>query len=261
MYIRPKSSAMKTKLYLALLSAALSALATEAQTGLYPDLQTIIPQHLQIQNTQQRELLRFSNGIANTGAGDLRLRAQNPIDDINQPQLAVQEILDAGRNIIFETVVSEFEYHPAHKHWHINDVALFEIHSGSPTGPLAGTTSVKVTFCLIDWFKLDGNSKTPDRNYFDCYDIHQGISPGWVDQYHHELEGQELDITGIQPGLYYLVSTCNPEHHFLETSYLNNTAWVSFILKRDSSGNPKIEITGNSPCGSPGLCGVGIPNR
>ena len=49
--------------------------------GLLPDLQTVIPLHLQIQNAHQREILRFSNGIANTGIGDLRLRPEFP--DVN----------------------------------------------------------------------------------------------------------------------------------------------------------------------------------
>ena len=233
----------------------------DAQPGLYPDLRTIVPSHLEIQNTQHRELLRFSNGIANTGSGDLRLRAEFPLTDISQPQLAIQEILDANRNVVYESVVSQFQFHPEHNHWHINDVALFEVRSGSPTGPIVGTTSVKVTFCLIDWYKLDDNSKTPERNYWECNATFQGLSPGWVDQYHHELEGQELDITGASAGLYYLVSTSNPEHSFLESNYTNNTAWVGFMLSRDSNGNAKINIISKSPCDSPGLCGDNIPNR
>ena len=149
--------------------------------GLYPDLRTVIPQQLQIQNTQQREMLRFSNGIANTGAGDLRMRAEFPTTNVNQPQLAIQEILDASRNVVSSSVVSQFQYHPEHNHWHINDVALFEVRAGSPTGVVFGTTSVKVTFCLIDWYKMEGNSNTPGRTYSECNGTYQGISPGWVD--------------------------------------------------------------------------------
>ena len=48
-----------------------------------------------------------------------------------------------------------FAFHPAHNHWHIGDVALFEVRKGSPTGPIVGGNSIKTTFCLIDWYKLD----------------------------------------------------------------------------------------------------------
>ena len=40
-----------------------------ADTALYPDLRTVVPAHLNLVNQQQQDILRFSNGIANTGAG------------------------------------------------------------------------------------------------------------------------------------------------------------------------------------------------
>ena len=131
----------------------------------------------------------------------------------------------------------------------------------SPLVDRGHSVSIKTTFCLIDWYQLEGNSNTKKRIYWECQTSFQGIAPGWVDQYHQSLEGQKVDITGAKPGLYYLVSTANPERRFLETDYTNNTAWTSFKLTRDSSGNPKIEVAGNSACETPGLCGVGAPNR
>jgi hypothetical protein len=115
--------------------------------------------------------------------------------------------------------------------------------------------------CLIDWYTLEGNANTKARIYWECQTGLQGISPGWVDQYHQSLEGQKLDITGAKPGRYYLVSTANYAGTYLEANYTNNTAWQSFELTRDSSGNPKIALAGHSTCETPGLCGVGAPNR
>ena len=54
---------------------------------------------------------------------------------------------------------------------------------------VAPRLSMKTTFCLIDWIKLEGNSKNNARMYTDCKpDAPQGLSPGWLDQYHHALE-------------------------------------------------------------------------
>lgn len=230
-------------------------------TAQLPDLRTVIPLHLQIMNKQQREILRFSNGVANTGAGPWQMRPRFPISDTLQTQDAIQEILDLHGNVVEEKVVSQFEFHQEHNHWHINGIALFEVRQGSPDGPVFGSNSIKTTFCLIDWYKLEGNSNTPTRNYYDCGGSYQGISVGWVDQYHQATVGQQLDISGAPAGLYYLVSTANPDRIFIEKDYFNNTAWVGFNLTRDSNGNPKIQLISRSPCDSPGLCGEGAPNR
>lgn len=237
----------------------LAAISTIPASALIPDLQTVVPQHLQVVRAHQRDLLRFSNGVANTGAGSLQFKPEFPIGDIPGSQNAIQQLLDVNGAIVYEATVSQFEYHPEHHHWHIEAVALFEIRKGSPTGAIVGGNSLKTTFCLIDWVKLDDNSNSRERVYFDCFGDLQGISPGWVDQYNQAIEGQELDLTGVAEGSYYLVSTANPEHTFIETNPDNNTAWTSFDLRRDKQGHPKITVTGHSNCVG-GLCGYS-PNR
>jgi len=225
--------------------------------GLYPDLQTVVPLHLSMMNQQQRDILRFSNGIANTGDGPWALRPDFQPTVTN----AIQEIRNASGSVVREELVSAYEYHPEHNHWHIGDIALFEVRKGSPTGPVVGGNSVKVTFCLIDWYTLEGNANSKSREFFDCATSYQGISVGWVDQYHQATDGQQLDLTGVpEADDYYLVSTANYAGVFLEKDYSNNTAWVKFRLYRDSNGNRKVEVTGNSPCTN-GLCGENAPNR
>jgi Lysyl oxidase len=130
--------------------------------------------------------------------------------DKNSPQKANQQFLDANGNVVATcSTASESVYHPAHKHFHISGVASFEVHSKSAGGPLKGESLGKVTSCLIDWVRLDGNSPDNERGYSSCDSGVQGISPGWVDQYHKALEGQSIDITGMPVGTYYLVSKAN----------------------------------------------------
>jgi hypothetical protein len=251
---------------LALATSAIGGKAPPTGAALYPDLQTAVPHHFTIQNSQQREFLRFSNLIANTGQGGLRLRPEhNLATNITK---GFQEVMDAQGNIVIDQEVSEFVFHPAHNHWHMQSVAVFELRKAADNGtrgrfgPVLPGQTLKTSFCLIDVIKLEGNSHTTERTYWDCFpDQHQGISAGWGDQYHHELEGQELEFTGQPPGIYYLVSTANPEGRYLETTTANNAAWVSVRLTRESNGNAKLTEVSHSPCSTPTLCGVGLPNR
>jgi hypothetical protein len=246
-------------------------------SALYPDLRTVVPQHLNLVNEHQREILRFSNGIANTGGGPWALRPEPELGTA-ETTTAMQQIRSNGAyyecgtqpkqvtecyDVLDEFATSEFAFHPAHNHWHIGDVALFEVRKGSPTGPIVGQNSIKTTFCLIDWYKLSENSPSSERVFFDCYTSFQGISVGWVDQYHQATVGQQVDLTG-EPNAddYYLVSTANADGVFREQDYGNNTAWVKFSLTSDSNGNRKVTVLSNSPCTpGTGLCGEGTTNR
>ena len=250
---------------LALASGATGGKTPPAGAALYPDLQTAVPHHFTVQNSQQRETIRFSNLIGNAGQGDLRLHPES--DPVTGVTTGFQDLLDAAGNVVSSQPVSEFVFHPQHNHWHITDVALFEIRAaadngtGGQFGAVFSNQSIKTTFCLIDWIQLEGNSPTGDRNYFECApDALQGISAGWGDQYHHALEGQELEVTGAKPGIYYLVSIANPDGNFIETTTSNNSAWTSFRLTRDSKGNAKIAEISHSPC-SGWQCGENLQNR
>jgi hypothetical protein len=240
-----------------------------------------VPHHLGVQNTGGREYLRLSNGIANVGAGPWHLHPFTVIEGEGGTTTAVQDIWttvggpsDPASQIACSFATTQFEFHPAHNHWHIGSVAQFGVHKANDNGlggaigapfvnNLGVAQSFKTTFCLIDWVKIDAKKKTPDLTYWACDRTapYQGVSVGWIDQYHHSLEGQEIDMTGAPAGVYYLKVHVNDESLFIESDETDNVAWRSFSLTRDSNGNPKISYIATSPCSPANMCGESLPNR
>ena len=255
--------------------------------ALLPDLMTVVPTHLSIQNEHQREMLRFSNGLANVGVGPWWLEPNVTTTGTDTCQAARQVITGPEHFVNRQIMPSDdqipapegtfatrcdkgnFDFHETHNHWHIDNVGEFRVCTAAdfnatgdactPALTTYGTPSegIKYTFCLIDWYKLGDNSANSDetRNFFDCATGFQGVSPGWVDQYHHSTAGQEVDITGLPAGEYVLVSTINPsiEGHrpiFEEMNVNNNTSWLRFELRRDSEGNAKV-LNKSGSCDDP----------
>lgn len=257
----------------------------DEQDAVLPDLMTVVPKHLGIQNRQQKEILRFSNGIANLGFGPWWLEPGFPdSSDTDTCQNAYQllptdEQFNDRKILAGSTEVpapigtyssrcqkGKFDFHETHNHWHIANVGSFKIcryedfvsgkgkssiDSGCPPAELPETghaIGVKFTFCLIDWYKLGDNSPTSDdtRNFWDCATGFQGITPQWVDQYHHATEGQDIEISGLPAGRYVLVSTVNENLFrkplFQEMDTGNNTSWAVFDLLRESEGNLQLVV-------------------
>jgi hypothetical protein len=95
-----------------------------------------------------------------------------------------------------------------------------------------------------------------EKRFVDCNAEMQGISPGFVGRIGYELPGQEIEITSLESGIYYLIITTNPDRIFKESDYENNTAWISFRISGVQRGNRTIEEIANSPCTHiNGLCG------
>ncbi len=225
--------------------------------GLCPDITEEPPTHLNIKRAHGEEWLRFSSTHWNEGKGPLQIRGggqtqpcqveENGIIIDSICTFATQEILDADRNVVYTQPAGVTVYHPDHNHWHQDNVADFVLRSGSLDGPIVGQAT-KVTYCLID-YDSGKNGLTSEKFYFDCDGEMQGISVGFGDEYHHATHGQEVEITGLPAGIYYLTHEADPTNKWLELDDSNNTSWVKFRLRTDSkSGNHLLDWIENSPC-------------
>lgn len=225
--------------------------------GLCPDITEEHPAHLNIKRAQQQEHLRFTTTHWNEGDGPLQIRGGGQtqpcqieedgeiIDSICT--YATQEVLDAAGAVVYTQPAGVALFHTDHNHWHQDNVADFQLRSGALDGPVVGGAT-KITYCLID-YDNGGNGLTAAKTYFDCDAELQGISVGFGDEYHHATHGQEVDITTVPAGIYYLTHEADPTNKWLELDDDNNTSWVKFQLSRTSgSGNGAVTELEYSPC-------------
>ena len=175
-----------------------------------------------------RKLMRFSNSVANRGAGALEIYGVVEADGTTR---AYQNVFnDNGTKTTYHVGTFSFAGHGDHNHWHFDDFALYELRS------LAGAlvrTSGKVTFCVEDFEKYTAETipGTPPNQVYNC--SNQGLSRGWADTYRSHLDGQWIDVTGVPDGTYRLVSTADPDLKLHESPRDNNSAQVTITI----SGN------------------------
>ena len=107
-------------------------------------------------------------------------------------------------------------------------------------------------FCDAIWLE-DGLAKNSLAAY--RRDL-QGLASWWADSYHQSTPLQELEVTHLPDGEYYLTHLADPEDHWIESDDTNNFTWVKFRLTR-SSANAKVGVLDHSPCVPEIICGFG----
>ena len=174
-----------------------------------------------------RTHLRVSNGTANIGDGPLWLYGASIFvgntQDVNQYILRDDESA-------WSRTAGRFIYHPGHGHIHFENWSIFRIREVGPNdsvGAILGTGD-KISFCIIDLgvYTTALPNFNPDGQFFQCRSTTQGISVGWVDVYSKDLPGQNIDVTDIPDGEYWLESEVDPDNNVLELDETNNVSRI-----------------------------------
>jgi hypothetical protein len=150
----------------------------------------------------RRRLLRFDTTAVNVGEGDFF------IGDPSQSPLTT--------------------YSQCRSWW------VFEEYSEFRLLDLEGNlvaTGHKEAFCLTDHDRRAG-AGGPTPQFTDCR--FQGISAGWTDVYHRELDCQWIDITGVPEDLYVLEVHLNPAGVVEEANYSNNVGRTEVFIPHET---------------------------
>lgn len=124
--------------------------------------------------------------------------------------------------------VGEVAWHEAHRHFHFQDFARYELRRLRPDGRVDHrprgllALSDKVSFCLMDTTPVRDGARPVPTYTLVCAPHRQGISAGWGDVYAQGLPGQQLSVEGLADGRYALVTTADPTDRLFESDNGNN---------------------------------------
>jgi hypothetical protein len=207
-----------------------------------------------------RTHLRLSNATANIGLGKLHMYGVFP--DNGDGTQDVRQRIFRSDGTYFDRDAGAFLYHPGHAHIHFDDWAIYRLRTVAAGGGVGGIVveGAKTSYCILDGLvhdnSLPGFPSSPE--FTTCGSNLQGLSVGWADIYTKNLEGQNLDITGIPAGQYWLESEADPFNHILETDETNNIARILVTIGNPGAINPdpyepnnQISDLASRPAGGP----------
>ncbi len=205
--------------------------------GLVPDL-TVDTEHglcdwFVIGNT-----LHFGQATPNIGLGPMQLVGGPDLG--NGSQIVYQRIFqDMTLKTYIDVEAGTFTYHPEHGHIHFDDYTRYSLRQALPDTNGDGIPEVgdvvaggqKTSFCLVDVQVYDATlpNASPVASPYACGTTQQ-ISVGWEDVYEPTTPGQQIDITGLPPGQYWLEAVVDPDNHLKEANKNNNVGRVLITL-------------------------------
>jgi hypothetical protein len=195
-----------------------------------------------------RWLLGFTSMVDNRGPGILWIRGtrhgNSPVMDVRQ----LVTLAGGATRVLPESGELHYTVAPPHYHWHFLGFDHYELRSAG-----AYTLVVrdhKSGFCIADHYGIAlGVPHGLPRFLGNCaqFDpkarfVEEGSSVGYTDRYPANFHGQNLDITRVPAGRYWLVHRANPDFHLRETHYGDDAAslLVQITWPGGHAGAPRI---------------------
>jgi hypothetical protein len=199
-------------------------------------------------STEPGLFLWFDTRAQNLGTVPIQLT----VDKVDTPESStvsqcVSWLAAAGHVCRATEQVGGFTWHEAHRHFHYQDFAAYQLRrltaDGRPDYSPSGLLQVseKVSFCLIDSQKVRDDA-APMFFYGTCLPTVQGISPGWTDVYAPEMEGQNLSVQGLADGRYALIINMDYGNTLRETDDTDNYIEVTIEISGIDTATPQVSI-------------------
>jgi hypothetical protein len=244
-------------LVLAALWLALPGIARAADP-LLPDLVQLSPSDIRVQLDPGGSgdfQLGFSSQVGNIGLGPFEVQGHRELSETDMT--ARQVIQGQVEQPVIGTVHYESDL-PNHDHWHFQPFDTYELRRASDSALVA--PDQKEGFCLIDGSRVPSSFPlaspaapqfwTYDPNTFckkhdsAATDIDEGLSVGWMDTYTPFRGGQDVVVTGVPAGRYYVVHQVNKNGAIQELNPDNDVATATVDLSWPSGPDalPKVVV-------------------
>jgi len=224
-----------------------------------PDLSMAKPSGLRIETTSGgARRLRLTTTIVNIGAGPFETRASRRSTSDATMNVSQRIYNTAGGTRVHDTNEVAKYAGDGHDHWHVQNVAHYELYAQTGTGPVLRRDS-KVGFCFFDTnaYRLSLPGAPASRQYAQSgcgtkssLFVKNGISVGWSDVYPAAFAWQWINVTNIPAGEYLLKLTVDPKRQFEESVEGNNCNWTRIRIPR--TGSTVSVIQSGSGCVLPG---------
>jgi hypothetical protein len=220
---------------------------------LLPDLDQRAPSGLRVDHAQGRFLLGFASAVDNVGRGPLWITGSRVTRLL--PTMSATQVIrlsNGKRRAVANAGVLRYTYSPSHSHWHLLRFVVYELRRADTFRLVVRDR--KSGFCLADHY---GHAATRVRDFGPPFFrgncgksrpglrwVQQGTSVGYTDRYPAHFHGQNVDVTGVPAGRYWLVHRANPGERLRERTYANNAAAVLVRLDwpRGRTSLPSIAV-------------------
>jgi hypothetical protein len=203
---------------------ALCAGAAPARAAELPDLEQVAPYEIRAEKRDGHWYLGFATAVRNVGPGALRIHGERrPSGTMRASQLSEDGLEVLAPYVGTLRYVTTF----GHAHWHFLRFMRYELRGVDVPGSLLDH---KQGFCLGEAPFVDGYCS---RGKPDITSIEEGISPGNIDIYPPNVEGQEIEIDRhtAPAGRYVLTSRLGQTGVLKETRVDNNVASTVIALR------------------------------
>ena len=221
---------------------------------LLPNMRSLRPSDLAIEVVGDERRLRFAASLANLGPGPLLLLPRGRSDCPRGQHRAVQVLHRDGNadggfqrsrdRTANRRAVGCMLRHPGHRHWHFDAMAAYSLRRPGTGDALASRN--KVSFCLRDNRRVPGQRLVVRREHFGrcSRNSQQGISPGWVDVYTADLDGQWLRLpSSVDDEVVCLDLKADPRGRLTETDERDNA--TSVAVRIDGT---RVRRVNSAPC-------------